>query len=98
MSHSVSVGPDNSVFSPMKFVSRPTISKTSSLQFDLWNAGGNDFPSPNKLPKIRQESPVKSMCDSHVSISNFYIGQRALLHLFLRDRLLGDRRLLEIPR
>lgn len=37
------------------------VSKPKSSQFDLWNAGGSDFPSPSKVPKIRQESPTKSM-------------------------------------
>ena len=36
-----------------------------SPQFDLWSAGGNDFPSPNKVPKVRQENPVKTMFFIH---------------------------------
>jgi hypothetical protein len=56
-SHSVSVGTDIFIGPVTNSVSRP------SKQFDLWTAGGTDFPSPNKIqvPKIRQESPVKSM-------------------------------------
>ena len=56
-SHGVSVGTDMFTTPAINSVSRP------SKQFDLWNAGGTDFPSPNKIqvPKIRQESPVKTM-------------------------------------
>ena len=56
-SHSVSVGTDLFTGPATNSISRP------SKPFDLWNAGGTDFPSPNKVqvPKIRQESPVKSM-------------------------------------
>jgi hypothetical protein len=49
-----SVGMD--LFTPMK-----SQVKNSTSQFDLWTAGGKDFPGPNKVPKIRQETPAKSM-------------------------------------
>ena len=59
-SHSVSVGPDNP-FSPMRPLAR-TPAPLPPQKFDLWTAGGTDFPqSPNKLPRIRQDPPVKSM-------------------------------------
>jgi hypothetical protein len=46
MTHSVSVGP--SMFSP-----------ESRGGFDLWKAGGSNFPSPNKAPRMRGVSPAK---------------------------------------
>lgn len=56
MTHSVSVGPDSFVTpAPVKRM------QTTGTQFDLWNAGGNDFPSPVKVPKIRENSPAKTM-------------------------------------
>jgi hypothetical protein len=56
MTHSVSVGPDSFVTpAPVKRT------QTTGTQFDLWNAGGNDFPSPVKVPKIRESSPAKPM-------------------------------------
>lgn len=56
--HSVSVGPDT--YTPAPAAKRPP-TKTGTSQFDLWNAGGSDFPSPIKVPKIRENSPVKTM-------------------------------------
>jgi hypothetical protein len=57
MTHSVSVGPDT--FATPAPVKRTKT--TTGSQFDLWNAGGNDFPSPVKAPKIRGNSPAKTM-------------------------------------
>jgi hypothetical protein len=63
--HSMSVGPD--VFSPpqpLKSLTRPALGgmkHSGTMNFDLWNAGGSDFPSPSKPSRARQESPVKSL-------------------------------------
>jgi hypothetical protein len=35
--------------------------KHSTTNFDLWNAGGSDFPSPVKSSRLRQESPTKGL-------------------------------------
>ena len=62
--HSVSVGPD--VLSPAG-VSRPVPPSKNSSSFDLWNAGGKDFPSPTKpSARVKQESPgaEKTMYDT----------------------------------
>jgi hypothetical protein len=59
MKHSVSVGTD--LFSPPKTATRPVLKNSRTSSFDLWNAGGNDFPSPNKPSRMRQESPSKGM-------------------------------------
>jgi len=35
---------------------------SATMNFDLWNAGGSDFPtSPSKPSRLRQESPVKTL-------------------------------------
>jgi hypothetical protein len=42
------------------FTPRPMMKNSATSSFDLWNAGGSDFPSPLK----RQASPVKTMYPS----------------------------------
>lgn len=39
------------------FTPRPMMKNSATSSFDLWNAGGSDFPSPQK----RQASPAKTM-------------------------------------
>ena len=60
----MSVGPDT--FQPPKSVTRPSFgmknSATTTANFDLWSAGGADFPSPTKQSsRLRRESPIKSL-------------------------------------
>lgn len=87
MKHSVSVGTD--LFSPAPNSSRPGL-KNSATSFDLWNAGGNDFPSPVKNSR-REGSPMKTMYTNWGC--ELIIGRRVLLLRRLQDLLLGDLRL-----
>jgi hypothetical protein len=87
MTHSVSVGPDSFVTPmPVKWT------QTTGTQFDLWNAGGNDFPSPVKVPKIRESSPAKTMYASPPLLNLMgFVGPRVFRHRLLCGLLRGVR-------
>jgi hypothetical protein len=86
MTHSVSVGPDLFVTpAPVKRT------QTTGTQFDLWNAGGNDFPSPVKVPKIRENSPAKTMYSPPLFVVDAVVGQRVFRRRLLRGLLRGVR-------
>jgi hypothetical protein len=89
MKHSVSVGTD--LLSPAPNVSRLGLRNSATSSFDLWNAGGNDFPSPVKNSR-REGSPMKTMYGDFVDLADV-LGRRVLLLRHLQDLLLGDLRL-----
>ena len=57
----VSVGSDFTPYSPLQNISRPPTKHHVPSIFDLSSGGGNDFPSPIKVPRLRQENDAKTM-------------------------------------
>jgi len=87
--HSVAVGPD---FTPAPAAKRPPTG-TGASTFDLWNKGGSDFPSPIKVPKVRENAAKPYPPFSLLVLGADSSGRRVLRRWLFQGLFLGVRRL-----